>query len=222
MPFPDGSAWTYTPADVADLKSLDYVYDDVAPPPGVTPAAHRLQTLGVPPERAAALLNQVIAMPRTVEPLGVSAAGLQLQGGQVNTTVALQAAPRARLTAAFAAVPESPPDRVFLNLENVRAARDGGILTVYVNLPDGADPAQHPELRAGSVALFGAAAASAPDGEHGGEGLSFTMDISRIIDSLHLSGDLKDQLKVKVVAPSAGLDDAQINIGRIGVYRQQG
>jgi tyrosinase len=223
MPSPDGSTWTYTPGDMADLKSLDYVYDDVAPPAGLAPPTHRLQALGAQPDRAAALLNEVIAMPRTVELLGASDVGLRLQGGEISTRVALQAAPRARLAANLSAVPDAAPDRVFLNLENVRAARDGGVLTVYINLPAGANPAGHPELRAGSVALFGAAQASEPDGGHAGEGLTLSLEISSLVDRLHLSGALDaGQLNVRVIARSPALDDAQISIGRIGVYRQQG
>ncbi len=47
---------------------------------------------------------------------------------------------------------EPQPERVYLNLENITAARDGAILRVYVGGPGGVD-----EQVAGSVALFGAA-----------------------------------------------------------------
>ena len=49
------------------------------------------------------------------------------------------------------------PDRIFLNLENVRGSNDATSFSVYINVPDGDDPAKHPELKAGSVACSGSA-----------------------------------------------------------------
>ena len=65
------------------------------------------------------------------------------------------------------------------------AGQIGGVLGVYINLPEGEKPGQHPELLAGSVGLFGLRQASAPDGKHGGKGMNFTLDITKAI------GDIK-------------------------------
>src|SRR5271168_4335365 len=47
--------------------------------------------------------------------------------------------------------------------------------SVYIDVPEGGDPAQHTELLAGSVALFGVRKASLADGKHAGDGLTFVL-----------------------------------------------
>jgi tyrosinase len=224
MPLPGSAAtWTFTRAIVENLAALDYSYDDLTAPAQPAPAALRLETLGAKPEEALAMLQEVRTVPRTVEAVGASAVGLNLVGSSAHTQVALNREAAGRLVQSFAAMPQSAPNRVFLNLENVRAARDGAVLSVYVNLPAGADPASHPEFKAGSVALFGARAASEPDGEHAGDGLTFSLDITPIVDRLHLAGGLGDApLDVSIVSRAPIPADDKVTIGRVGVYRQQG
>jgi tyrosinase len=223
MPMPDGSTWTYTPGDMGNLAPLDYSYDDIAPPKGIASSAQRLEVLGATPVEAAAMLEKVIAMPPKVELLGASEPGLRLSGGEARARVVLKPEVESKVMKSFSSMPTAAPDRVFLNLENVRAARDGTVFSVYVNLPDGADPAAHAELRAGSVALFGVRAASDADGEHGGEGLTFSLDITRIVDKLHLAGGLGNStFDVRLVPRGQVPEDAGVTIGRIGVYRQEG
>ena len=223
MPLPDGSTWTYTPGDMSDLAALGYAYDDISPPNGISPPTQRLEALGVAPAKAMEVLNRVITMPRHVELVGASQPDLRFAGDELRVRVSLKPQVESKIVKSFAGLPATAPDRVFLSIENVRAARDGTIFSVYVNLPDGADPAAHPELRAGSVALFGARTASAPDGAHAGEGLTFSLDISRIVDSLHLSGGLGGgTFDFRLVPRNRVSSDAKITIGRIGVYRQEG
>jgi tyrosinase len=223
MPMPDGSTWTYTPGDMGNLAPLDYSYDDIAPPKGIASSAQRLEVLGATSVEAAAMLEKVIAMPPKVELLGASEPGLRLSGGEARARVVLKPEVESKVMKSFSSMPTAAPDRVFLNLENVRAARDGTVFSVYVNLPDGADPAAHAELRAGSVALFGVRAASDADGEHGGEGLTFSLDITRIVDKLHLAGGLGNStFDVRLVPRGQVAEDAGVTIGRIGVYRQEG
>ena len=49
----------------------------------------------------------------------------------------------------------SSPDRLYLNLENVRGTLDAIALSIFINLPEGSNPADHPEVLAGTVGLFG-------------------------------------------------------------------
>jgi tyrosinase len=113
------------------------------------------------------------------------------------------------------------PDRVFLNLENVRGLVDSTAFHVYVGLPEGANPAGHPELLAGSVALFGARKASIADEEHGGQGLTFVLEITKIVDSLHLNQAFDvDSLPVRIVPVKPVPEDAQVSIGRVSIFRQ--
>jgi tyrosinase len=74
---------------------------------------------------------------------------------------------------------------------------------------------------AGTVALFGLRRASASDGSHGGEGLSFELDITNIIDTLHLDHALDvESLDVKIMPDHAVSEDAAISVGRVSIYRQ--
>ena len=115
----------------------------------------------------------------------------------------------------------STPDRVFLNLENVRGLNDATAFNVYINLPDGEDPAKHPEHLAGSVALFGVRKASLVNEEHAGDGLTFVLEISHVIDTLHLAGAQNlAHLDVRLVPQRPVPESAQISIGRISVFRQ--
>ena len=118
---------------------------------------------------------------------------------------------RARLSANLAAASlTAPPDRTYLQLENVRGTRDANQLSVYIN--------GHP---AGVVALFGLSAASQPDGEHGGSGLTFDLDVTNIIDTLHLNKELDAaSLDVRIVPSRALPKGTTITVGRVGLQRE--
>ena len=67
-------------------------------------------------------------------------------------------------------------------------------------MPDGEDPAKHPKLKAGSIALFGVRKASLANDKHAGDGLTFVLEITHVIDTLHLAGNLDvSQLHVRLV-----------------------
>lgn len=223
MPLPNDASWVYTPADVADLSQLDYTYDDLTAPAAPASIAGRFVALGASAQQAAALSKKVQTMPRKVEALGASPTKLRLSGKELQTEVAINRPVRVRVAASFQTLAQSPPNRVFLSLEHVSADRDGAVLAVYLEAPDPTDPSKVIEEKAGTVALFGARAASLTDGGHAGEGLTFSLEITKIIDRLHLAGGLDiDKLKVRLVSRSPLPDEANVTIGRIGVYRQEG
>jgi tyrosinase len=115
------------------------------------------------------------------------------------------------------------PDRIFLNLQNVRGTNDATAFAVYINVPEGDDPAKHPELKAGNVGLFGLSKASAMDGAHAGDGLNFAIEITHVIDTLHLRGALDvNQLHVSLVPRTPVPDKSPVSIGHISIYRQSG
>jgi NAD(P)-dependent dehydrogenase (short-subunit alcohol dehydrogenase family) len=68
--------------------------------------------------------------------------------------------------------------RFYLALDAVRGSAPSPALGVYLNIPDGDAPDGHPELLAGGVTMFGLSVASDPNGEHGGAGLGYTLDIT--------------------------------------------
>ena len=104
----------------------------------------------------------------------------------------------------------APPDRAYLQLENVRGAGDAHKLSVFVN-----------GSSVGTVALFGLRRASLKDDHHAGSGLTFELDITDIVDRLHLDNALDaDSLDVKVMPNGAVSDSAKISIGRVSVHRE--
>jgi tyrosinase len=223
LPMP-GQNLTYTPGDMKNLAALGYNYDDVSRPSVVPQMVARLQRFGVAAAAAHSLVrSNVMAGPKSVELLGASES-LRVSGTEARASVRLDAAVQGRVAAslqAAASASKPAPDRVFLNLENVRGLNDATAFSVYINVPDGDDPASHPELKAGSVALFGVRKATMADAQHAGNGLTFVLEITDVIDRLHLAGALNaNQLKVRLVPRQPVPDEAQISIGRISVFRQ--
>jgi tyrosinase len=226
MPMPGGRKWTYTPRDMQDLSKLDYTYDDLSPPSATPALTARLQSLGANVVTAQAAERRAPMAPPTTELLGASGS-LPVVGDRASASLALDPSVKAKVSASLNAVRAqaagvgSEPDRVFLNLENVRGLNDATVFDVYINVPPGGDPTQHPELKAGSVALFGVRKATARDDDHAGNGLNFVLNISRIIDALHLSGALSaSEIHVQLVPRHPVPQAAEVSVGRISLYRQ--
>jgi len=161
---------------------------------------------------------------KTVELLGANNQSLRLVGNQAAASVGLDRAVQQRVSASLrgvAAAAPTTPDRIFLNLENVRGLEDATAFSVYINVPEGEDPAKYPDHRAGSIALFGVRKATVTDGQHAGDGLTFVIEITRIVDRLHLAGAFDaNQLHVRLVPLRPVPETAQISIGRISLFRQ--
>ena len=145
------------------------------------------------------------------ELLGAHDKPLPIKSSGARATVRLDKDVRDKVSASLAGASETAlPDKVYLDLQNVRGTRDGHKLSVYVN-----------EYLAETVALFGLRRASSKDGQHGGEGLSFLLDITHVIDSLHLDDALDvDSLDVRIVPSHAVPDNDDFSVGQISVYRQ--
>jgi tyrosinase len=225
LPMPGGVRWTYTPGEMSDLSTLEYGYDDVSPPFETPQSILRLQRLGVSLAAAqASVRSTAMAASKTVELLGANDQSLRLVGPGARTSVALDTSVQRKISDSLrsvAAAAPSAPDRVFLNLENVRGLNDATAFNVYINVPVGDDPAQYPDHLAGSVALFGVRKATEADDEHAGNGLTLVLDISHVIDTLHLAGALNvAELHVQLVPLTPVPESAQISIGRISIYRQ--
>lgn len=219
MPMPGGQTWVFAPKDVHSLSQMNYTYDNLNLVPAVNLLAQRMGRLG---QAAPAAAAGAAPGRKTVELVGSNDAALPIKGASTSTTVTLDRQVRAKVSASLAAAAARPaPDRVYLNLENVRGTRDATALSVFVNLPEGSNPADHPELLAGTVGLFGLRRASVAGGQHVGGGLSFLLDISPIVDQLHLGGALTaDTLRVTIVPNRPVPDTADVVVGRVSVYRE--
>lgn len=223
MPMPNGSSWVYTPQQMNSLSQLDYTYDSLpTPAPVAALFADRLTRLGATAAATKVEEGAIVATGSTMELVGASQQALPIKASGASTYVRLDAGVRRKVSASLALASEAaPPDRVFLNLENVRGTHDASVLSAYIDLPEGAKPGDHPELLAGSVGLFGLRGASLKDGRHAGQGLTFVLEITKIIDALHLQNALNvDSLHVTIVPHRAIPDQAQITVGRVSIYRQ--
>jgi tyrosinase len=233
MPLPDRPAgastpWPYDPADVASLglRATDYTYEELPPlPPTLSPAAllaQRLTALGNPAAAAALQEDTEIVTGTNTELVGANDGVLPVSGAGARTLVTLSPPAREKVSESLAlASPAAPPDRIYLALENIRGTRDATVLSAYINLPEGANPKDYPNLSAGSVGLFGLRRASSRSGEHGGNGLSFTLDITNIVDQLHLTRALDSNSIQVAIIPSRPLpEQTDITIGRVSIYRR--
>src|SRR5258708_1940612 len=99
LPMPGGVRWTYTPGDMSDLSKLNYIYDDVSPPPGTPQLVARMQRLGVNMTAAAApARSTAMAGPKTLELLGANSHSLRVPGTPASTSVTLHAAVQRKVT----------------------------------------------------------------------------------------------------------------------------
>jgi tyrosinase len=162
-----------------------------------------------------------------VELVGANDETVPVVGSESRTQVRLDAPARQRVadslapSAAADVEGVAAPDRVFLNLENVRGHSDATAFRVYLGVADEEDPAEHPERLAGSIAPFGVSQASDFDDEHAGQGLTFVLEITDIIDQLHLEGGFDvDSLPVRIVPVRPIGRKSELSIGRISIFRQ--
>jgi len=221
LPMPGGVSWTYTPGQLSNLATLNYVYDDISPPSGTPQLAARLRRLR-PSLTAANVRSTAMAGPKNVELLGANRQSLRVSGSDIRTSVTLDTSVQRKVSASLtASAATTEPDRIFLNLENVRGVNDATAFSVYLNVPDGEDPAKYPDHLAGSIALFGVRKASIVDDKHAGDGLTFVLEISHVVDALHLAGTLNaNEIQVRLVPQNPVPDEAKISIGRISIFRQ--
>jgi tyrosinase len=117
------------------------------------------------------------------------------------------------------------PRRVYLKVENVsgKTPAAAGYL-VYVNLPPGADPTTDPatyeDRRVGQVTMFGVREASEGNEEHSGSGLTFSFDITGLVQRLQEAGEWDPQrLRVTFTPVLAGAEQGgDVSVGRVSLF----
>ncbi|GHA20784.1 hypothetical protein GCM10008090_33400 [Arenicella chitinivorans] len=213
MPKPGSTAWVFTPQEVDAMSKVDYTYEglsaDIDTTDVLSPVQKRLARFGINHAEVTTMASDT-NKPDS-ELLGAHDHTLTIGSAGVRAAVKLNPAVKNTLlkTLASAAVDQAP-DRTYLQLENVRGKRDANKLIVYVN-----------GKLAGSIALFGLRRASLKEGEHGGSGLDLELDITEIIDALHLEQGLgADSLDVRIQPDKSITNGEEISVGRIGVYRE--
>ena len=164
-----GAAVTLTPSQVVDTTAapLGYQYDDVSDPFPGSPTLLEGVAMEPPP-------------PHPIpEMVGATNSAVALEGQRTTTQLAVTqpTGPARSLVAA-------PERRVYLNIENITGTGAPTSYAVYVNLPPGANPADHPELYAGLLPMFGVAEASRADENQPGSGLHYALEIGDVVRTL--------------------------------------
>lgn len=225
MPNVDGSSFHFAPGDVlvTTAPRLDYTYEDTTDPfPAQTRMVARLQGMNAGPATLS-LAASTPAMPQKTELVGTYSQPLRIGPAPVSASVALDKPTHQKTlnSLSLGLDAKAEPDRVFVNIQNIRGNNDAASFYVYVNLPEGADPKAYPDHRARAITLFGVAEASKTDSKHAGNGLTEVVEITDVVDKLHAKGALgDDQIKVSLVpANDIQLQD-DISVGAISVYRQ--
>jgi tyrosinase len=85
-------------------------------------------------------------------------------------------------------------------------------------MPPGEGGAEVTERLAGNLSLFGVSAASDKDGPNAGSGINQVIEISEIVDAMHLSGDQLEALRVRFVPANETVAEADFFIGRVSVF----
>jgi len=111
------------------------------------------------------------------------------------------------------------PGGVYLGLENIRGTFDAALLNTYINLPEDARASDHHNLLAESVALYGLRRATVLCGENASQGLTFLLDITRILIELLASKSLNaEEIRVSIVPDRPLPDSITIVIGRVSMF----
>lgn len=115
--------------------------------------------------------------------------------------------------------------QVFLKVENITGIGKPVSFALYLNVPDGDEPEQHPELFAGILPMFGLQEASRTDSNHAGSGLRYSLNITPVVRRLEAQQGwgLKTVRVSFVPRPNArGLlletPERTIQVGRVSVY----
>jgi tyrosinase len=204
---------TFTARDTLPGGKLHPSYDNLRKGTDLIPGEFRVARVSMgPPDQ------------QKVEPIGANSAVVRVGGKPERTQVDLEPqAAAAGIAAMGATEPGKEVARLYLALESVRGSAPAPLLEVYVNLPEGDDPHNHPELHAGSLTLFGLNVASQPDGSHGGNGLGYTLDITELAERLEKKGELDPRLLPVTLVPGEEItDDNPITVDKISVLKRSG
>lgn len=212
------SAVALTVREVLDTTRapLEYRYSNVSPP--APPPGDVEERRG--PEAVAA--EEEVPMPEDLFPemVGASEERVSLTAAPTEVEVAI-ATPEGPARRGAAEEAEAQPQRVYLKIENVKGTDlVAPSYLVHVNLPPGADPAQHEDRLAGRISMFGVVEASEGIEEHSGSGLTFSFDITNVAQRLLEAGEWNPE-RLRVTFTPVGASEEQggdISAGRVSLF----
>ena len=160
-----------------------------------------------------------MTLPKEAELLGTNSGELELKGSGASTVVKLSTDGQRRVAALVGGPSAESSGGVYLGLESVRGTFDAAVLNTYINLPEDARPADHRDLMAESVGLYGLRRASTLQGENKSPGLTFLLDITQILTELLASKSLNsEEIRVSIVPDRPLPDSITIVVGRVSIF----
>jgi tyrosinase len=199
---------------VTTQPPLTYYYSNVSlPAPAREAVAARLDT-------GARLAQEEEPMPEDLVPemVGASEGRVPLAATPTEAEVAVEAPSGAAL---MEKAEGAQPRKVYLKVENVRGKELAALsYLVYVNLPPGADPAEYEDRFAGKVSMFGVREASEENEEHSGSGLTFSFDITGVVQRLQEKGEWDPQhLRVTFTPVRTRAEQGgDVSVGRVSLF----
>jgi tyrosinase len=210
------SAVTLRVREMLDTRQppLNYFYSDVSVP---EPARAAVLAASSDTDSEFAEEEQV---PQDISPemVGASEPGVPLASTPTEVEVAIEAPSGPALTERAQG---AQTRKVYLQVENVRGRELAATnYSVYVNLPPGADPTEYEDRRVGQVSMFGVREASRSDEGHSGSGLTFSFDITGVVEHLVEAGEwAPERLRVTFtpVRPSAE-QGGDVSVGQVSLF----
>jgi tyrosinase len=193
FPVPGGEV-TWSVGEVLDTEFLGYVYESLDAPSALMPAPEpeRERVRALNPEEA--MPPQIMGATDDVSLASAEPVAVQLEP------------PRHRRE-----LDDEPSSRAYLRVEGVTGTSAAPLYGVYVNVPEGADPHDYPELRAGSFSTFGLAETSRTNDQHDAEGLTAVFDITAVRGRLEEEGrwdNSRVDVSFSTEVPGAGGEQA--------------
>lgn len=198
--------------DVLDSTKapLRYRYED-------EPAA-RPRRVGAPTALRAKRLEAVVRR-GPPEMVGASRGEIALTGAPTHAEVHVNPARGAGLKR-FAGARQ--PERIYLKVENVRGTTvPAGLFNVYVNAPERASAATLERHHAGVLSTFGVRESTQSTETHGGEGLSFSFDITDLVKRLKVATQWEKQPLRVTFAPAdstVAAAPSDLRVGRVSLH----
>jgi tyrosinase len=190
---------------------LTYRYSNIS-----VPAPARAPVLAAGSETESGFAEEPVPQDRFPEMVGASENRVPLAATPSEVEVAVEApsGPALRETAEGA-----QPRRVYLKVENVRGKEIAApTYLVYVNLPPGADPATYEDRRVGQVTMFGVLEASEADEEHSGSGLTYSFEITPVVERLKQAGKWDPQRLRVTFIPVGAAQAGDVSAGRVSLF----
>jgi tyrosinase len=222
-----GNPITFDPSQTLATAAppMSYEYDNLTDPRTPLGAVFHegLPALTLPRTRPAPVLalpekppTKTPVPPVPPEMVGASRTPVTLATEASTTELAIEE-PTGPIAQAFVAAPQDV--HVYLNVENVVSEGPAMSYGVYLDLPPDVDPLERSDLLAGVLAPFGSERAAGPEDPHGGTGLHFTFDISRIVTQERLAGSWNpSSVRVTFVPRGRTPNPEPLHVGRVSIY----